>query len=231
MIFTRREYEEICGISRANYNTYRDARGRIIESLNEKGEVVIDTSNPVNLAFYERRQDIVKSKLLNPEISFSPISTNKKKTVPVTKTKGKAQVVNKKQEPDTSTSKRYQLEIDKLEKENRQKDLKIALDELKVATLSGNNVPMPIVLQMFSQLSRSLLVGYKDFSEQMISKFCHKNKIPDSEKIKLIAELVSGLNSTHTKSVDMARNHMKKELKTTNIKESLLGTEDNDDSE
>lgn len=228
MICSRKEFQDLCGISRANYNTYRDARGKIIEHEVD-GSLLIDTDHPVNKAFYENRKQLLEKKRQDSIAEIAPAAKSiilKKEAKPAPSKKTKSTADNSKS-PNFFTEK-YELETEKTRAEIAFKLAQTALSEQKLATISGNNVPMPIVLQMFSELSRSLLTGYKDYSEQLLSKFCHKHKVIDPHKIDLIAEMITGLNNTHTKCVNSARSHMKNELKRSNIKESLFGEDVNE---
>lgn len=236
MICSRKEFEELCGISRGNYTTYR-GRKKIYEQQDDDGNIVIDTDHPINSAFYSSRKEIVDQKKRDeviqevvPKPKYQESPKNKAKEPeqkkPVTK-------VSKSNDEDESETKKYwkvkqELELEGFKNENRRKEAAAINLELKNETLLGNNVPMPIVKEAFSLLGKQLLTGYKAYIEQEVNNFCHKHKISDRDRIDMLAKLTSGLNITHTKSVRDGESMLKAEFNKYKIKDSLSdGLEDN----
>lgn len=250
MIFNRKEYEIACGISKANYTTYR-TRGKIFEQIDENGNVFIDTSHPVNSAFYEMRCDVMREKqreqliqevlqppkpdpiptVIQPTVAENPLPKAEQKKLDKQKEqkierfrKGQEKAGIPTQQNDQqagAVGTKFALELQKLQAEIKQKEVDIQLKEQKLATIIGNNIPSPIVMEMFAQLAKSLLTGYKAFAEQTINDFCHKHKIQEKERVTIIGKMVTGLNTSHTKAVNDARAQMKAELKRHKIKDSL----------
>jgi hypothetical protein len=238
MICSRKEFEDLCKISKANYTTYRQ-RGKIYEQEDQDGVVVIDTEHPINHAFYESRKAIneskvfekVKSEIIDeqPKPKYTPTAKNNTKEV-VKKQIPSASNLRERANDETKSngSEKFQLEIEKLKAEIRAKDIKSSLDEHRLATIVGNNIPAPIVTEMFAQLAKSLLTNYKSYIDQELTKFCHKNKIQDKERINILGTLVTGLNATHTKAVNDARSNMKSDLRKYKINDSMTDESDND---
>ena len=218
MICSRKEFEDLCGISRAYYTTYR-SRGKIIESFHEDGTVYIDTSIPENHEMIiKAKQQATQPKEQEPE--RKPIATQKKQPakLPV---KQPAALQGAEQATNANTSPKYSLEVKKLEVEIKQKEVATALNEQKLATIMGNNIPAPIVTEAFAQLAKSLLTGYKGFFDQQIQDFCHRHKIAEKDRVAFLAKLVTGLNQAHAKAVNEAKANMKSELRKYKIKDSM----------
>lgn len=223
MICSRPEFIVIAGCTNANLTTYR-SRGRVVTFVGDDGKEYIDTNHPINADFLKKRKEIIASK--NESQKPAPKKTISKKTqTPVNST-----VQTTAQDTGTEkTDTRYSLEIRKLQAEIQQKEAKIILDELKIKTLSGNNIPKTVVTEMFATLGKSLLVGYKEFIDQFVSDICHENKIPDAVRAKMIGEMVKGLNASHKNSVETAKAHFKMSLKKSKIDESLTDEDETDD--
>lgn len=223
MICSRKDFEELCGISRANYTTYRD-RGKIFEQIDGSGNVLIDTDHPVNNAFYLNRKSILERKIIEQTLTSTcpepepqvktPVPTKQTKPVKQRQSGKTIQIEGTK----TPGGVKYELEVDKLDADVRLKELNIAVKEHELNTLLGNNIPSSIVMESFAQLAKSLLTGYRDYIEQEISNFCHKNKISDKERVAVMGKLVTGLNATHTKAVNEGRSTMKEGMKRRRIK-------------
>lgn len=228
MICSKVEFQEFCNINRSEYAIYRK-RGKIVESIDDHGNPFVDTDIPQNKDFLHKRQSMNVQKIIEQNTTAvipeptKPNTPQKKQTVaPAQQKQRQVQRLN----PDNAdkpniAGEKYQLEIEKLKAEIRQKDIQTALNEQKLATIIGNNIPAPIVMEMFAQLAKSLLTGYKAYIDQEITNFCHKNKIPDKERVSIQSKMVTGLNTTHTKAVNDARANMKADLRRYKIKDSM----------
>lgn len=218
MICSRTEFEKLCGISKAHYSMYR-SRGKIIERFNEDGTVYIDTSIPENNEMLVKGANKKQQAVDAPQQNNAPVA----KSVASKTTKNKPTALAKRanEEIKSNTSPKYDLEVKKLEVEIKQKEVATALNEQKLATIMGNNIPAPIVTEAFAQLAKSLLTGYKGFFDQQIQVFCHKHKISDKNRIEFVSKIVTGLNAAHTKSVNDAKANMKAELRKYKIKDSM----------
>jgi hypothetical protein len=225
MICSRKEFEDLCGISRANYTTYR-TREKIVEQFDEHGNVYIDTDHPDNKAFYESRKVHLEKKVIEKvSESIEPVFGYPAPSKPQAKSKtpyqGKPSRKPNLTPSETKGGVKFDLEVDKLDADVRLKELTIAVKEHELNTLLGRNIPSAIVMESFAQLSKSLLTGYRDYIEQEISIFCHRNKVSDKERVSIMSKLVTGLNSAHTKSVNEGRSTMKEGLKKHKINNTL----------
>lgn len=229
MICTRKEFEELCGIEPAYYTMNRK-RGKIIEDVDEHGRVFIDTDRPENKHFMSKRVP----QAISPRQQAAPVAPVQQQPTVAPKQPSKLQARAK--DPDetvhdkanTTMGKKFTLELQKLEVEIKQKEVATALNEQKLATIVGNNIPSPIVTEMFAQLAKSLLTGYRSYIEQEINNFCHKHKINDKDRVAIQSKVITGLNQAHTKSVNDARANMKAELKRYKIKDSLTDEQSDD---
>lgn len=224
MISSRPEFIELCGITQAYYSMYKK-RGKIIESIGDDGEIYVDTDIPQNKDFLQKRVN-QQPKQKEPKKESGVV----KKSKPVMKS------VNSPAKDNGETNSgehndlgsRYALELRKLQAEIDQKEVLIELNKQKLATIVGNNVPISIVKEMFAQLAKQLLTGYNAYIEQEINNFCHKNKIYDSDRVKLLSKMTTGLNNTHSKSVNDARSTMKSRLTKNKITDALNDDSDDD---
>lgn len=236
MICSRKEFEDLCGISRSHYTVYR-GRGKIFEQIDDDGNVVIDTEHPKNKDFYIKQKDKVTNRIVNdavesvtpkPKFKESPKNKQEKKTVHVPAS-SKSLKDSPKNEQTKVSSERYDLELRKLRAEVDQKEAKTKLDEHRLSTLIGNNIPAAIFNSAFAQLGKELLTGYMSYIEQEINEFCHKNKIDDKKRIGILAKLTTGLNKTHSRSVNQARANIKDSISQIKAKDSISGDDEEED--
>lgn len=233
MLCTRKEFENLCAFRNpGEYPVYRK-RGKIFEQIDKDGNIVLDTEHPINKDFMRSRQTIIDNKRreeikreLIPEPELLPSPKNAPKKAP--KPKISEPVSGSKNSENQNTGSKYELELQKLQVEIKQKEVATALNEQKLATILGNNIPGPIVSESIAKLAKSLLQGYKNYIDQEITQFCHKHKIEDKARIDLSSKLITGLNATHTKAVNEARLNMKNELKKYKITNSMSDESDND---
>lgn len=216
MICTRKEFTELAKCSVANLSTYIK-RGQVF--LESDGKT-IDTNRRENSDFLKRRASMGKTNSIPiantvvKEVEFP--AQPQIKASPKLRKAAEATIITK-----------YELELEKMQAEIDSKHIGYKLSEQKLSTLLGNNIPIDVVKTIIAQLSKSIINNYKSFSEQQITEICHKFRIEDVERVKLLTKNTNGLNAIHQKAVTDARFQTKKEIGSNKLNES----ESNDENE
>lgn len=210
MICKRPEFCNLAGITNANLSTYIK-RGKIV--LESDGKT-INTERRENKDFLESRSKSGKGALATTVVP-SQIPTV---DVPQYEKQKPSRKVIKASE--TATISKYNLELEKMQAELDKKIVDTRLAEQKLATLLGNNIPIDLVLTIIAQFSKSMINNYKPFIEQQLTEICHVYRVPEIDRVKIIATNTKGLNTIHSKAVNDARIQMKSAVGSAKLKES-----------
>jgi len=200
-------------LAKGNLATYIK-RGNIV--LEPDGKTIDDT-RPENAYWVKnRREKAVKSaeKVVTPDAP-TLLATAGVKISPKVKKAAEKSTINK-----------FDLDIKKTEAELRKKevDTEIALERL--AVMKGDNIPIALVKEIISQLSKSFLRNYKSFSEQTVVDICHQHGISELERVTFTGKLVGGLNALHSKSVNDAKAQLKNAIGTSQHEQLEQGDEE-----
>lgn len=216
MICTRKEFLALTGIKQNGHLTTFIGRGKVV--LESDG--TIDTENRINKDFIASRS----SKGIS-----TPQAESLSGVVPVPKVVAptKEPVSKKvKQAEDKAKISKWEVDLEKAKAELEYKLVQTKLGEQRLSTLMGNNLPIEFVKEVTAQLSKAMINNYKSFSEQHISEICHKHRISESDRVKIITKNTSGLNKIHEKAINDARVQLKNAIGNSRLKEAESDEQD-----
>jgi hypothetical protein len=221
-IIKRSDFARLCGITSSNVTTYIQ-RGKIEVEPDGKH---IDTTKRINQDFIELRKGMGKGAIGALGTVTEKNTTVKKQSSSVHQTVSDPKILE--QEGQARMSK-YQLDIKKTEAEIEKKLVDTEVAKEKLQALRGNNIPIGIVKEIISQLSKSFINGYKAFSEQQIAEFCHQFKVSDKEKAALLSSNIKSLNLTHQKCVNDAKKHLRSHVVELRVSSAMSNDQEDDD--
>lgn len=205
-IITRKELGEITNIHRGNIGVYIK-RGKIV--LTPDGKV--DTEHEANKSFIEKHTENKKDKEQEKKSGSLKAAVAEKVIKEKTKKKITPQPEVLVPENEESASDSYHTLEKKIKAADLKKktvDTRIAL--LKEAKMKGENIPIDLVMNVFSQLGNAMITGYRSGSENFLQEICHRNKISDKEFSRLKGELIRIINECHNNSIEAAKKSLKK---------------------
>jgi hypothetical protein len=221
MKLSKKDFINYAGIkSPGNFSQYV-SRGKII--VESDGTIDIDLKH--NRDWLQSRA----SKGITPEftavkLGVSPTTNQTQKSVKASSDKYIEPIElneDQKKKVTNSIASRHEVELKKLVAELEKKLVDTELAREKLATIKGSNVPVSIVKDIMSQLSKSIINNYKSFSEQQISQICHKYRIDEQDRVKLVSQNVNGLNRIHEKAVNEAKKQFKASVGITREEKAL----------
>lgn len=177
-LYTKEEVREMCGVSRNYLNQYI-SRGSVIMSDN-----MIDDSIAENRQFIEARKkkgvDEKKEKPPPPKFEDIPLADEEKE-----------------QFKDLSLRKKI---ADTVKTEKQVHEL-----ELKIAKLQGEAVPIDLVKNVISQLSKSVISSFKDGADALLTEIAHSKKMTNAEHARLRGVLVDIVNGSMNNAIVTAK--------------------------
>jgi hypothetical protein len=216
MICSRPEFCELAGISNANLTTYVN-RGKLVLEPDRK---TIDTERRENKDFLESRKNKGKGMVGSTvQIIAAP-------EIPAIQQQVIDPKVQKKVQRQQLT--KYELDIEKTKAELEKKLVDTELAREKLAALRGNNIPIGIVKDIISQLSKSIINNYKSNTEQQINEICHKFGISDKDRSDILSKGIRNLNTIHEKAVIEARKQLRAQLTDLAVSQSYENDEPED---
>ncbi len=215
---TVKEIAEICGMPPKNIHTYR-SRGKIM--IDKEG--MIDTDNPVNVEFMQKYSKLnlsgqVKKPKKKTDIDKSGGKTSEPGQYPEVK-KEKLKVKRQAPDPDLtedhSNYRQQDIEFYRTSMELKQLQKAKLIEEtnllrLKSQQKSGELIPVKFVSELFQRYIRAITTSFYNMADNYTSDMC--TKIGASRET--LTEFRGKLKKEINKSVDIAKEEVKKELET-----------------
>jgi hypothetical protein len=207
---SRKEFINYAGIkSNANYAQYVT-----------RGKIIVEVDGTINIENKQNKDWLMSraAKGLCPDFTSVTLGVTpepkqeQKKTVSVSSDKSIEQIElsnSSKKKIERTVTSRHEVELEKLKAELEKKLVDTELAREKLATVKGNSVPVDLVKDIMSQFSKAIINNYKSFNEQQIAQICHKFRIEDSERVKIVSKSVTELNKIHEKAVNEAKQQFK----------------------
>lgn len=201
---SRTEFCKFYGVKQ-NYISTNVSRNRLVLMADGKK---IDTNDPTNAACIAKLlSERDKKGGVVPAVSQQ--NTDESVIIPPEKQSAKV----KKAAEKTQIS-LFDLQLKKTEADYEKKVIDTKLAELKLQKDQGNSIPIDLVMQIVSDLSKSFLNAYKSYSEQLINEIAHKFSIENTERSKLVSRLTDQVNAIHLKAVNDSRGRIKNAIGT-----------------
>lgn len=186
--YSKKEYLELCGIEHA-YLSVNLSRGKVV--LNENDE--IDTSEPINAKFTEKRIAALKKKALN-------ISAEKVEEAKPKKRANAAKVPDREK-----TAKSFDLDTIKKELEIEEKETSIAINKIKLDKLNGVVIPTDLVTVIFSQHTKSITTAFHQAAENFVVDLAASYGVTKKDIAKMRGELIDIVNQAVKESLEDSR--------------------------
>lgn len=199
--YSQSEFAKLIGKSNAYVSTYI-SRGKILKS----GDVIDST--------VQKNIDIMMK--LGVDVDAINGATTKRPTKPPTVTK-KPQETKKENSkkidisppPPENTGGQYQLDLDKKEAELEFKQVQTRIKLIEEERLRGELIPVDLVSEMISQLSRSIITTYKDSMDKFLIEVSHRKKMSDKDTAELKGLMVEQINKAHDNAITEAIKELK----------------------
>ena len=199
--YSQSEFAKLIGKSNAYVSTYI-RRGKILKS----GDV-IDSTVQENI-------DIMKKLGVHVDAINGATSKRLKKTPTVTKKPQKieketSKIVVLDPQPSENSGGQYQLDLDKKEAELEFKQVQTRIKLIEEARLRGELIPVDLVSEMISKLSRSIITSYKDSMDKFLIEVNHRKKMSDKHSAELKGIMVDQINQAHDNAITEAIKELK----------------------
>lgn len=202
-VYKQPEFAQKCGISNA-YLSVNKKRGKVIISKDEKGNEFVDDSIPENADFLQKCLDKAKKKLsedsrINDEIDEEE-STQDSINIPDASDKLRVSLLKpiKNDSNYSLDNQKKALDIQKITEE-------IEILKVKKDKLHGIVIPTDLVKGIIAQLSKSIIVEFKQASDNLLISISKKKGLNRNETAELKGELVQVINKAVDKAVTEAK--------------------------
>lgn len=211
-ILSRKEILELCEKNKGSV-AMAVKRGNLIQDDSRK----IDTSIEHNRIFLKKwlfdafPENIAneKMKIISYNFSEEKKEPTPKKEKPLKSTRRRNKEPENKTESDSES-----LEVLKKRAELEFKKSQAELNQLKIKTLKGENIPTDLVVKVFSILGKSFLTSYKNGSKNFVQDVAHKTRMSIEDKSYMESELVKVINQSHKDSLDLAKKELRSVIDT-----------------
>ena len=194
--YTRREFYELCGVSKAYLANYIK-RGTVI--IGEDG--LIDDKNLYNKAFKDKRVGV-------PKVEEAPKPTPK----PTLKPKKTTATRKRKAVPDSSpdreleeSNERWNLDREIKQAELRKKEEEIKKLQAQNAKLSGEQIPTELVKVVFSQHFKSVTTAFHQGADNFIATIAKQTDMTKAQSANLRSDLIAIVNQSVDEAIELSK--------------------------
>lgn len=197
-LYTKAEYAQECGVSRAHISM-AIKRGKLIIGDDDK----VDSDNALNKLY---------------KATCAENASKKGQPVKVPEIKGKRAPLPKKEKsaPARTTNPLMEqritqkFDIDHEEKQARIQKIRkeVEMADLKQMKLTGQLIPTDLVFGVIRQLSQSITMSFKNQLEAVVTDISKKAKLDRKESAELRGLIKDHLNTTIGNAVDSAQQHI-----------------------
>ncbi|MGB0881863.1 MAG: hypothetical protein ACPGSO_02840 [Vicingaceae bacterium] len=193
--YTRREFYELCGVSKAYIANYIK-RGKLI--LDKDG--LLDTSNPYNEEFMQKRVGVDKNSIVVKEKQIKKNETTTKKRV------NKGDLDNDiNQREEAVVTERYNLERQIKEAELKKKEEEIKKLQAQNAKLSGELIPTELVRVVFAQHFKSVTTAFHQGADNFIAIIKKQTEMTREQAANLKSDLIEIVNQSVDESLEISK--------------------------
>lgn len=208
--YSKSEFIEMLGLTHPALSTYIKRESIVVNSDN-----MIDDKHRTNADFIQKRlakiqagKVKVQKKPTGSNAPIDPVEVVELEAPPVKQSRKL-----KKAEEETRLT-LYNLTLQKSQADVEKKLVDTELAKVKLNVLQGGNIPVQYVKTILATFSKTILVDYKAFQDQLIAEFCHRNKIPDIDRSQMLSKSLTELNSIHLKAITETKNQLKNAIGT-----------------
>lgn len=204
-LYTPAEFARFVGKTPAYLKVYTN-RGKLLKSgdyydseVRENAEMILKWSKeprkePKPKPQKERKAKDPKPKKEAKKLKFAPPER------PQTKVKELGEISS----PQPDVGGVYDLDLKKKQAEIENKEANTRVLMLKEAKMRGEQIPVDLVKNMVSELSRSIITSYKDSADALLIEISHRTKMKKEDSASLKGELVNLINKAHDTAIDKA---------------------------
>lgn len=203
----KKEFAELCGLTTGNLGNYIK-RGHVV-CVHD----LIDTTNPTNLRFLEKRSAKDKA-------DKQPAEGQKPKKTTAAQPKGKEipdiEDLTPEEVPSYEESERKLKYLDTLKREKEIEKLQIDIDKKK-----GVVVPSELIKPVFLQHNQNIVQEFKNTADEIVRTFSKKHSLGANEVAEIKGELVACINSAIKKAVHASISQVKNIINEHSIKKEV----------
>jgi len=182
-VYTRPEFAEACGVTQSYVNNYI-SRKKIIVNKDNK----IDTSDPYNKLFFDKRQGVKKE--------------SKKKV----ERKRKLEELPKESDPvSTESTTNFNLDRLKKEAELEKAELDIELKKVELAKKSGEVIPTDLVKNVIKNHVKSITLKFHQAADNYLSEISNETGMKGERLAYWRGALIDQINEASVEAVEESK--------------------------
>lgn len=200
-LFKKAEFAAECGVSRAHVSM-AIKRTKVIVGA----DGMIDSENPINRLYKDSCAQNAAEKGKPEKVA----ETSKKRAPLPGKSKAASKKPERQENPELQERISEKFTIDRLEKQSRiaKINLEAELMQMKQRKLSGQLMPTDMVFNLIRQLSQSMLVGFSNGLDALVTDVAKSAKLDRNEVAEMRKRVRSMINKVIDNSIDDAKRNV-----------------------